>query len=98
MLVSFIFMELFAWLLVGFALYGALLNSNGQALRSYKVWLFSNAGFVAYNAVIGSYAQCALFFAYFLIAVNGYHRASSQAKCLKACKIWTQWQKKHNIK
>lgn len=61
MLVSFIFMELFAWLLVGFALYGALLNSNGQALRSYKVWLFSNAGFVAYNAVIGSYAQCALF-------------------------------------
>jgi len=58
------------WTLTIIALIGAWLNSQGEK-RGFYYWCLSNVGFSVYNAWIGEYAMCALFFAYLLITVNG---------------------------
>ncbi len=67
------YMDIFAWMLVIGALIGAVFNSCGRYLLSFKIWMLTNLLFFIYNLAKKDYAQAFLFFAYFLISVNGWH-------------------------
>lgn len=59
-----------SWLMSGVAFCGTLMNAERNKL-GFVCWLISNLYMSIRFYVIGEYAQCVLFFAYFLLAIRG---------------------------
>jgi nicotinamide riboside transporter PnuC len=58
------------WLISLLALTGTILNAEKRRAGFY-LWLITNLFWFIYDFKIGAYAQSALFFAYFLLAIRG---------------------------
>lgn len=76
----------FVWMLVIGALTGAVFNSFGKLLVSYKIWVLTNFCLCILNFLKDEYAQAFLFFAYFLTSVNGWYNLNTKSTNYKACK------------
>lgn len=63
-------MAIVTWIVSGLALLGTVLNAE-QKRAGFWLWLGTNAFWCIYDFKIGAYAQSALFFAYFLLAIRG---------------------------
>ncbi len=59
-----------SWIMSAVALAGTLMNAERNKW-GFAFWLFSNLYMSIRFFVIGEYAQCALFFVYFLLAIRG---------------------------
>lgn len=82
-------MELFAWTLVFFALFGAFVNSHGKYLISFQIWTFTNLFLSILNFCNKNHAQGFLFFAYLITSIHGWYKTKNK-KAEKACKSRTQ--------
>jgi len=58
------------WVLTALSLVGVVLNVRKDR-RCFGIWIFTNAGWGIYDAVIGAYAQASLFGIYFLLSIWG---------------------------
>jgi nicotinamide riboside transporter PnuC len=58
------------WLITIISLVGVVLNIKKQR-ASFALWLVTNGFWCIYDYSLGAYAQSALFFIYFLLAVWG---------------------------
>lgn len=58
------------WIMSAVALAGTLMNAERNKY-GFVFWLISNLYMTVRFAVIGEYAQMALFFVYFLLAIRG---------------------------
>lgn len=62
--------EIIMWIISGISLLGTILNANRNRLGFYA-WLVTNAFWTIVDFKNGIYAQSALFFAYFILAIVG---------------------------
>lgn len=62
--------KILPWIMSGVALAGTLINAERNKW-GFVFWLFSNMYMSIRFFKIGEYAQSALFFAYFLLAIRG---------------------------
>jgi hypothetical protein len=70
-------MEAILLITTALALIGAYLNSHGYKL-SFLIWMATNTIFALHNWQIGEWQQATLFFAYFMISLNGLMYFKSQ--------------------
>ena len=80
------------------ALTGAVFNSCGKLLVSYKIWVLTNLCLCILNFLKYEYAQAFLFFAYFLTSVNGWYNLNTKSTNYKACKTKSSRTHKKNEK
>ncbi len=59
-----------SWVMSAVGLAGTLMNAERNKW-GFVFWLVSNMYMVIRFFIIGEYAQCALFFVYFLLAIRG---------------------------
>lgn len=69
-----------SWVMSAVALAGTILNAE-RNIYGFLFWLVSNLYMTVRFCVIGEYAQSALFFIYFVLAIRGID-------------VWTQKEKK----
>ena len=58
------------WIVTIISIIGVILNAHKKR-SCFIVWLFTNATWCVYDFSIGAYAQSALFFVYFVLAIYG---------------------------
>ena len=76
-------MEKLIWLNTFVAIAGTYLNAKQNRI-GFIIWMITNAFFVAYNLMIGSYAQATLFFVYFGLALYGWINWGKERKVAKS--------------
>lgn len=62
--------HLISWLFTFLSVLGAIYNAKKRVLGFY-IWIAANIGWVAYDSIIGEWAQAALFLVYTGISVYG---------------------------
>ena len=68
------------WVLVFLSVVGNILVIYKKRMSGYLFWLFSNIGWIAYNALIKEYSQMSLFVVYLALAILGIYNECKDCK------------------